>query len=497
MKTGHLFHPLLCFIAGCLLLLSCRESESSRPPQRSSQVLPGTSELPDTIDKPNTKASSSQDTSASSEFSVPSTGSSHVGNRNDSKSPIPSDVGLSLDWQSFQKTDLVDEAVRVVDKLTERFPDSPDAHEARARVLLLIGQTEEAKASWLKCLELDSNYGYAFHGLGLIETKLSRFKEAIEYYKMALERIHNYKDSVRELSDAYLKDGQIELAAKSLEDFLTINPTDSEFWLRLGQTHNAGLDFAKAKPAFEKSLSLATDNPKAEQGLITALIRLGERERAKELAERVKLRPKRENDSLEQLLVNERIDISSRYWLAALVYRNFQCYPEAELLLDRASTYDPNNTKVLESLIEQLIKREDFESAFQKTVQLTEVDGSNPSYAFGTASLADKLGKVSDANLFYRRVIELAPNDPKAYKQLTTLLLSKIQKPEEAEMVALSWKEKDPSAVPLAFLASAQAMQGKLRDAEMNLAKALELDPKSEELKTRLAQVRKALDNPP
>ncbi|MFN7840552.1 MAG: tetratricopeptide repeat protein [Pirellula sp.] len=493
MKTVHLFHPLW-LIAACLSIPACRENATSSTSQRSSQVLPGKSEFPNTIDIPHTQIPSSPDTSAPS---VPSTGSSRIVISNDYKSPIPSDVGLSMDWKSFQKTDLVDEAVRVVNKLIERFPDSPDAHEARARVLLLIGQTEEAKVSWLKCLELAPDYGYAFHGLGLIETKLSRFKEAIEYYKKALERIHNYKDSVRELSDAYLKDGQIELAAKSLEDFLTINPSDSEFWLRLGQTHNAGLNFAKAKPAFEKSLLLANDNPKAEQGLITALIRLGERERAKELAERVKSRPKRENDSIDQLLVNERIDISSRYWVAALVYRNFQCYAEAELLLERASNYDPKNTKVLEMLIEQLIKREEFESAFQKTVRLTELDVSNPSYAFGAASLAEKLKKVSDAAHFYRCVIELAPNDSKAYKQLTTLLLSEMRKPEEAEMVALSWKEKDASAVPLAFLASAQALQGKLRDAEVNLTKAVELDPASEELKNRLAQVKRALDNQP
>ncbi len=43
------------------------------------------------------------------------------------------------------------------------------------------------------------------HGLGLIETRLSHYKEAISYYQKALETIPNYRDSVRELSDAYLK----------------------------------------------------------------------------------------------------------------------------------------------------------------------------------------------------------------------------------------------------------------------------------------------------
>lgn len=409
--------------------------------------------------------------------------------------PVSLDVGLSNDWKSFEKTDLIDEALRVMDLLVERFPKSADAHEARARVQLLIGQAQEAKKSWEKCLELIPNYGYAFHGLGLIETRLSHYKEAISYYQKALETIPNYRDSVRELSDAYLKDGQTQPSAKALKDFLTINPDDSEFWLRLGQTYNAALEFENARNAFEKSIALADENPKAEQGLIITLIRLGDRQRAKELADKAKLRPVRENDSIEELLKNERTDIASRYWFAALVYKSFQRYAESTLLLERAHEYSPTNTQVLEGLIEQALRDQSLEKAYTYSTQLIQINDKNPSYAFGAGAIAEKLKRPTEAAIHYRRVIELAPRDPKAYRQLITILLSSKERLSEAETLAQTWSELENSPIPLAFLASAQAMQNKLIDAEKNLLMALELDPNSKELQQRLTEVKKHLEN--
>jgi tetratricopeptide (TPR) repeat protein len=405
----------------------------------------------------------------------------------------PLDVGLSQDWESFQKTDLIDEALRVMDLLVERFPDSADSHEARARVQLLIGQTAEAKKSWERCLQLVPNYGYAFHGLGLIETKMSQYKAAIALYQKALETIPNYRDSARELSDAYLKDGQPKLSAKTLEDYLAVKPDDSEFWLRLGQTYNAGLVFDKAKSAFEKSLELADDNPKAEQGLMIALIRLGDRERAKELADKAKQRPNRENDPIEELLKNERTDIANRYWFAALVYKSFKRYQESAELLERAHLYNPTNTQVLESLVEQSIREESLDQAYSYSLQLVTLNETNPSYSFGAGAMAEKLKRASDAAAHYRKVIELAPRDPKAYRQLITISLTSKSNLPEAEALAKAWSEFDNTAVPLAYLASAQAMQNKLVDAEKNLTKAVELDPNSKELQQRLVEVRNNL----
>ncbi len=337
------------------------------------------------------------------------------------------------------------------------------------------------------------NYGYAFHGLGLIETKFSRYKEAIALYQKALETIPNYRDSVRELSDAYLKDGQPELSAKILEAYLLTKPDDSELSLRLGQSYNAALQFDKAKFAFEKSLSLADDNPKAEQGLMIALLRLGERDRAKELAEKAKQRPIRENDSIEELLKNERTDIANRYWFASLVYRSFKRFNESSLLLERAHQYNPNNTQVIESLIEHALREKTLDQAYSYSKLLLDLDQTNPSYSFGAGAIAEKLNRNSDAANHYRKVIELAPRDPKAYRQLITICLTSKNNLAEAESLAQAWSGFDETAIPLAYLASVQAMQNKLTEAEMNLSKALALDPTSKELQQRLAEVRKEL----
>ncbi len=114
--------------------------------------------------------------------------------------------------------------------------------------------------------------------------------------------------------------------------------------MRLGQTYNAGLEFDKARAAFEKSLALADENPKAEQGLIIALIRLGDRQRAKELSDKAKLSQHEKTTRLKNYLkTNERI-FASRYLFAALVYKNFQRFTESTLLLERAMSI-PQRTR--------------------------------------------------------------------------------------------------------------------------------------------------------
>jgi Flp pilus assembly protein TadD len=160
------------------------------------------------------------------------------------------------------------------------------------------------------------------------------------------------------------------------------------------------------------------------------------------------------------------------------------------LLLQRAHEYDQSNTKVLESLIEQYIRQGDLQSAYQCTLKLMELAPVNPSYAFGAATLAEKLNRNDDAKQYYRRVIELAPQDGKAYRQLVSLLVSDLNGLREAEEVAKAWTKIDTSAIPLAFLANSQAMQGKLMEAERSLERAIAIDPKSKELQDRLGHLR-------
>ncbi|MBU6173231.1 MAG: tetratricopeptide repeat protein, partial [Planctomycetes bacterium] len=110
------------------------------------------------------------------------------------------------------------EASRYIELVVQLFPTDTDALEVQARLFLLLGKLESAKDCWEKSLGINPQYGYAYTGLGMIAMRESKYDEAVGHLKKGVALLPGEQNAAHELSNAYLRNGQIDQAIRVLQD---------------------------------------------------------------------------------------------------------------------------------------------------------------------------------------------------------------------------------------------------------------------------------------
>ena len=232
------------------------------------------------------------------------------------------------------------EAKQLADKLVDRFPNNPAALEIKARFLMLIGETEDAKKCWLAAINVDANYAYALHGLGKVAILNSDFEQAIEYLKQSIPSQPTNADPVHDLSDAYMKIGKLDESIACLRAFADNNPQSALTFLLLGQSYLAKERFEDAEASFRTVLQISPGQPRAENGLATVLVRLGKRDEAKQLLANQKSSRKAndKNRSPDEVFQDELKELSLRFQSVAEFYLSNGDPTTAEQVAQRAAT---------------------------------------------------------------------------------------------------------------------------------------------------------------
>ena len=247
--------------------------------------------------------------------------------------------------------ELLGEARRTGDRLVRLFPNDPDALEVKARIQYYVGDYPAAIACWERCLQLNPDYGYAYHGLGLVAAKRAEYEEAAVQQGKAFTLAVGLPDFAVELADTLMKLGQLDEAIEVLDRHLAVNPKSARGQLTLGHAHLQAKQYGKARDAYRAALRLHPEMPRAQFGLATALARLGNREESREAMERYKvLEAKKiefrrnlrsQFDDLEAVCV----DFAVHFTHASRVCLAHGDLAEAERLCRRAVTLDPNDTR--------------------------------------------------------------------------------------------------------------------------------------------------------
>lgn len=81
-----------------------------------------------------------------------------------------------------------------------------------------LGKTEDEKADYLKTIELDSEYAYAYNNMGVVLYDENSFSEAVEYLTKALELEPGLLSSHQYLAKSFIALGQTEKALVSLNN---------------------------------------------------------------------------------------------------------------------------------------------------------------------------------------------------------------------------------------------------------------------------------------
>ncbi len=303
------------------------------------------------------------------------------------------------------------EAKQLADELIRRFPNNPDALEIKARFLMLFGETQDAKACWQNAIQIDPNYAYALHGLGKIAMLNSDFEQAIEYLKRSIPRQPSNADPVHDLSDAYLKAGKVDDSIACLRQFADKNSQSALTFLLLGQSYLAKEQFEEAESAFNTVLKISPGQPRAENGLATALIRLGKRDQARELLANQKQSRKanEKNRSPDEVFQDELKELSTRFHTVAEFYAANNELRTAEKIARRALVLNPLNVQPKALLVDILQKQDRLRESLELVEQLANDEKENPRWPCTRGALLCLLGDMKSAKLAYEEAIQIAP----------------------------------------------------------------------------------------
>lgn len=120
---------------------------------------------------------------------------------------------------------------------------------------------------WLNTVTLSPHGAKANNNFANVLFKEHKTKEAIPYYKRAIESLPNYKDAHYNLATSYLKTGRFKESISVYKTFLTLDPNsiDGNFNLAFSYTRVGDLDNSILQ--FQKVLKLDPNNREAQGNL--------------------------------------------------------------------------------------------------------------------------------------------------------------------------------------------------------------------------------------
>lgn len=391
------------------------------------------------------------------------------------------------------------EARGVGARLAERHPKAADAHEVSARIELATGHTEMAQARWQRVLEIQPDYPYAHHGLGMVYNKLGDYERALQHHLLALKQAPGFAEAVHRAADLYITLGQPDEAVELLRQHLSEEPQDAEAHYRIAQAYLEQGENEAAKTAYEKILEQDETISRAHHGLSVALARMGDVEQAEAAMRRhqqliaaeeeaaFEQRQKEDHDYREQAR-----RMAAYYLDAARVYLANQDVEQAALLCERSLQLHSSPAAartLLASIYQKTGRLEDAIELYRKaTVDQPEAVENWLQLGW----LLAQTGDTADAEEALREATRRDPDSAPAHAALAQLYLQFMNRPDDAATAARRAVELRPQASHWGLFSQALAAQGRLSEAEQAASQAASNEPQNPTWRQLLAAIRQA-----
>lgn len=256
-----------------------------------------------------------------------------------------------------------------------------------------------------KAIELDSNYTYAYNGLGIAYSKAGNENRAIQVYEKAIELNPNLAFVYSNLGNSYSAVGEIDKAIQTYERAIQVDPRYVLSYYNYGNVYLKTGENDKAIQLYKKTIELDPD-------YVLAYINMGEAYEGK-------------GDNASAITVLEKAtELNPR---SSLAYVNLgDAYFETDLdkaipLYQKAIELNPRSPEAYNNLGHAYNKKGECDTAIpllKKAIAL-EPKTSAPYTNLGTSYA--KKGNTDQAILLYMKAIELNPKDADAYRDLGIL----------------------------------------------------------------------------
>ena len=318
-------------------------------------------------------------------------------------------------------------AEREIQRVLDRFPNSPPALNVKARRDFLLSDTMGAEAAWTEAVRLDPLYAEGLYGLALLAFEKNRYTDAIALCEDIVRLSLGDPRVVLLLADSLLHNGQAKEAILTLEHHMLNEQTTVQAWELLGSAHLQEQDFAKAANCYERALSYAPKSRDALYGMSQALTQLGESKRAAEYSQQfaglAKSRGDESSDGAKAF-----VDRNYAAHVAALVYFDGARAAKQEGDLELAQSLLLRALRLESDVIEWLDELQRVLQAQGRKMDEVEVGRRLASLAptnverwLNLGGMYASLEMHKQAIEAYQKAVELSPNDDRCRRIQATL----------------------------------------------------------------------------
>ena len=296
--------------------------------------------------------------------------------------------------------------INQVSGLTNKYPNSIILWNLLGAANADLSRFKEAISAFKIAILLNPDAPDAHNNLGLALHQKNDFEASITAFNKAIQLQPNYPDALNNLGAALYQQGQFEEAIKSLEKAISIKSDYAEAYFNLGLVfHGQGL-FEKAMIEFEKALSLNSNYIDAHKKLGDVFIHLDRYEESiKCYRHAIKILPS---------------DLESHVKIGTALQRQGR-FEDALFALKNAQKIKPDCPETLHKISLSLQKQGRLEESIAtlKKILSNDPDDSNAHNNIG-ALLKDQ-GKFSDAISAFNKALALNPNHAMAHRNLSEL----------------------------------------------------------------------------
>ncbi len=429
------------------------------------------------------------------------------------------------------ETDRGAEAQALTEQILKKEPDDVPAHLSRGILFLRAEKSDQALADILEVLRREpaSSVAHYYKAMAHLEqgsrplakqelgdalkyqpANLAARVEMIELLlqegstEAAQETIKETPASQAKSYAIYLEKARAEIAKYDylpaeldLTALARARPKMASAYANLGVLYALQRRWKESRDNFAKTLELAPKNPIAIEGMYEVLIQTGEAS----VGETMYAKMAKDNPKSEAAAVG-------LAWVREAQHRDAQ----AEEGLQQFLTVVPNDVTALKMIADLRYKVGDTERAEAITKQIIKSHPDDPSAFVALASIYLSRKRYGDAVLQYREVLKRNPEDRQSMNNLAWLIVQTGGNVDEALALAQKAKEKQPTDPTIAdtlgwiylkknnmslalrefqdavrgdpknqeklyHLGVAQYRTGKLRDAQVTLAKAVSGNP--------------------
>ena len=324
------------------------------------------------------------------------------------------------------------------------------------RAYMKMGEFEKGTAALNRAIQIEPNIEGAQAQIALANLAAGNTKEAIKQ----LEEL-NSKDASDEMTSimltlSYIKQGQFNMAFKTIDNAIKISPQKSNFYNLRGLVYEAQGDSAAARDAYQKALAI---NNKFIP-VILSLAKLDFRENKLDLSAA----------KYQQVLAISPNHMQSLLALAQLAQANGD---ESKMLdwIKQARMRNPNALQPVEILVNYYLSKNELDKALNEArkFQTEHLDNVQIASALSRVHLAK--GENEEAKHQLQKLINFNQKDLSHRMQMVQILMTEKQ-PRQALTFIDEILQLDERYLP-ALLAKSQLLisEKKFKDAESEIAK--------------------------